>query len=120
MIFLESPLARNTERLKEEINEVVEKVGIKETERVKIIFVLTGGTSKKIKEILKTCDFAFLIAHNKMNSLPSALGAKNERTFVYIFRNKEELEKILIEIKKLIEVYEYIKNAKVLVIGEEI
>jgi L-fucose isomerase-like protein len=90
-----------------------------------LVFMLTGGTSRLVRALYekKNRPTLILISHPYHNSLPSALSAKSRieaaggRVILYHTEgfNYKALEKLI----KVIKAYHYIKNLKVILIGEE-
>ncbi len=100
----------------------VKKIEIQETP---MIFVMTGGTSKVIRKIDERVDEhpLVLVSHPYHNSLPSALSARARleakgSSVILHFHvadfNKNTLENIV----KIVDLYEYVRNLRVILIGD--
>ncbi|MFA4647841.1 hypothetical protein P8X24_11460 [Pyrococcus kukulkanii] len=86
-----------------------------------LLFLLTGGTSKKAKEVIKAGKPTILITHGKHNSLPSGLSAKawaeanGYNVYLYHAESPEEL----IGLIRGLKAYKRLKGLRILEITSD-
>ncbi len=84
-----------------------------------VAIVLSGGTSKSLQEYLKNKDKAIILAKNAENAFSSAITAYNRLGRRHFLWNTRNIFYDAIQISKLLNAYDKLKNGKFLLIGRE-